>query len=245
MTQRTPILKLRLLNAPLPPYARARIDQLVKAKDLLRRYPQACLQEDVDIHLFHNEEVRYSGIQVDQYQDHTEWTAIGLPAVKALVLWYQIAQQEQVIDCRHVIESTEFYTPCFLEQPKQYRISNLILSKTLLKELSNTKSQAERTRRLEKYLFGNLMTFFNHIAYTFDKQKHFLKVEVHQHRVSMRPLPSFRQQHKNGHTIDFSINFQLPYTLRLGQATALGYGKVTAQANNYSLKQQRKGLQKC
>ena len=226
MTQRTPILNLRLLNENLPPRASIRMDQLVKAKDLLRRYPQACHQEEIDIELFHNDQVRYSGIQLDQYQSVTDWTAIGTPAVKALVLWYQLAQHEALIDCSNVIESTEFYTPRFLEQPRRYRIQNFVLSKSIQKEFAYTKDPKKRKVRLEKYLFGNLMTFFNHIGFSYDKDQYFLKVELQDYKKLKTSTQVFHQQKKQACQIDFSVNFQLPQTLRLGQSTALGYGKV-------------------
>lgn len=226
MIERSPILTLRLLNDAIANRTGMRIDRLVKAKDLLRNYPEVCEQQAVNIDLFHNEQVCYSGIQVDQYQGATEWTAIGPSAVKALVLWYQIAQQEQLIDCQHVIETTEFYTPCFLELPRKYQINNWVLSKSVQKELAHLKSRAQQKVRLEKYLFGNLMRFFNYLNFRYDKKQHFLRVQIHQFQVERQRMPVFRQQQKSAYRIEFSVNFQLPQTLRLGQSTALGYGKV-------------------
>ncbi len=228
MIHPTPILNLRLLNENLPTRASIRMDQLVKAKDLLRRYPQACHQEDIDIELFHNDQIRYSGIQLDQYQHITDWTAVGTPAVKALILWYQLAQHEALIDCSNVVESTEFYTPRFLEQARQYRINNFILSKNIQKEFAYTKNPKQRKVRLEKYLFGNLMTFFNHIGFSYDKNQYFLKVELQHYQMLKTNTQVFHQQQKQAYQVDFSLNFQLPQTLRLGQSTALGYGRVTS-----------------
>lgn len=226
MTQRNPILTLRLLNEPLSTHTSVRMDKLVKAKDLLRKYPEACLSEEVNLELFHNEEIRYSGIQLDEYYQATEWTAIGLSEVKALVLWYQLAQHEQLIDCANVVESTEFYTPRFLDRTRRYLIKNLVLSRNLCEEFAYQKNPKQRKARLEKYLFGNIMTFFNHIKFSFDKSQYFLKVDIHHYKSLTGQKTVFHHQQKQAIQIEFSLNFQLPQTLRLGQSTALGYGKV-------------------
>ena len=120
----------------------------------------------------------------------------------------------------------EHYTPDFLLSEKNYRIRPLIVSDDLAKELNEMTDKFARYDRLEKYLYGNLQRFFTHIGFAFDKEVHFLKVTVTELKAFNRSMPVFHGHKKTAFEVAFKVNFRLPQTLRIGQSTALGFGKV-------------------
>ena len=113
-----PILTLRLLDIPMP--AQPGIQKLLLngAKDLLRSREELLRQQGLDIKLFHNQEVRYSMIQLGRYQQAPEWTAYGEEAVQLLGCWYELFKEEASLPLHNTIEIREQYTPAFLSFPK-------------------------------------------------------------------------------------------------------------------------------
>ncbi|MEO1518986.1 MAG: CRISPR-associated endonuclease Cas6 [Bacteroidota bacterium] len=220
-----PLLTLRLLDIELPDEPEARKLLLTGAKDLLRTHGPA---DDplVDRELFHNQEARYSGIQLGSFQGAIEWTAIGQACVKTLDHWYQLFAQQQADALHNTVEIRERYTPEFLPYLKRYQIRCLLISDELARSLNPLRDRFARFDRLEKYLYGNLQTFFQHIGFQHDKQTHFLKIQLLDLHPFDRALPVYHQQKKTAFSVTFECNFRLPQTLRLGQATAIGYGKL-------------------
>jgi len=181
----------------------------------------------VDLELFHNKQVQYSGIQLSTYQGRAEWTAIGQPSVAALQLWFDLFGQRHPEWMEHTVAIQESYTPRFLPTPRGYQIKPLLLSDELSRTLSTLDQAAAVKERLARYLYGNLQRFFGHIAYAFDKEQHYLRVRVTKALPYDRRLPIYHGQKKQAFRVYFTCNFDLPQTLRLGQSTALGYGNVS------------------
>ncbi len=223
----TPILTLRLLDIPLPEEPGTKKLLLNGAKDLAREHEHLFKEKGLDINVFHNKEVLYSGIQLGRYQRAPEWTAIGDQAVQALGLWYDLFKKQATLPILNTVEIREHYTPEFLVYQKRYRSRSLLISDQLAQELNTMNDKFMRFDRLEKYLFGNIQTFLEYIGYEYDRHAHFLKVTMHEFHYHEEARPVYHQQKKTACALRFSCNFRLPQTLRLGQATALGYGRVT------------------
>jgi hypothetical protein len=221
-----PILTLRLLDINIPSSPGDKQLLLTGAKDLLREYPDRCQAAGVDIDLFHNRNISYSGIQLGRYQGTSEWTAIGQPYVDALNLWYELFRETHPIDLDNVVEIREQYTPAFLPYHQRYQINSFLVSDDLARELNKMNDHFREADRLEKYIYGNLMTFFQHIGYDFDKDFYFLKIQVEDIIPYNKALHVFHGHKKTAFRVRFKCNFRLPQTLRLGQSTALGYGQI-------------------
>jgi hypothetical protein len=226
MSNRIPILSLRLLDIRIPAAPGDKQLLLTGAKDLLRAYPERCKAAGVDLALFHNREVAYSGIQLSTFEGNASWTAIGQEHVKTLELWYLLFLETHPVELENVLEIREYYTPTFLSYHKHYQANSLLISDDLAKELNNMDDNFRIADRMERYLYGNLMTFFQHIGFDFDRQNHFLKVQVEDIVPYSKALRVFHDQKKTAFNVRFRCNFRLPQTLRLGQSTALGYGTV-------------------
>lgn len=222
----TPLLTLRLLDIQIPNEPGTKKLLLNGAKDLVREQQSRFSDKGIDIQVFHNDNIQYSGIQLGRYQRAPEWTAIGEECVKALELWYQIFKENSPHLLQNVVEIREQYSPAFLSYQKEYAIKTLLVSDNLAKELNPLTDKIARFDRLEKYLYGNLQAFFKHIGYQHDKQSNFLKITVLDTKNHQKALPVFHEQKKTAFYIAFKCNFRLPQTLRLGQTTALGYGKT-------------------
>lgn len=221
-----PILCLRLLDIPLTEEADLRKLLLVGAKDLARKHQARFEQQGLSIDLFHNEQVVYSAIQLGRYQQAPEWTAMGDKACRALLLWYEIFRTQTVQPLRNTVEIREGYTPEFLEYPKRYKVGSLLISDELAGELNKMSNKFARQDRLERYLYGNLQTFFSFIGFSYDKAHDFLKVTVEEADLHNRSHRVYQGQKKTALKLRFTCNFRLPQHLRLGQSTSLGYGKV-------------------
>lgn len=222
-----PTLTIRLLDIPLSNEPNTKKLLLNGAKDLIKSFPKQAREAGVNVDIFHNKAIVYSAIQLSCYQGSPEWTAIGEPAVKALQFWYRLFQKESPLLLSNTIEIKERYTPVFLSDQKSYQIQQMLVSDQVAKSLNTVKEQAIHDERLEKYIYGNLQTFFKFIGFLHDKETHFLQVKVHDSRGFKRALPVYHYQKKTAFDLVFSCNFKLPQFFRLGQSTALGYGKVT------------------
>ncbi len=223
---RTPILTLRLLDIPMPDDPGTKKLLLGGAIDLVREHEELFVKQGMDIRIFHNSDIQYSAIQIDRYQQSPEWTAIGQQAVKALEVWYELFKKDTPMPLQNTIEIRELYTPDFLPYQKKYQAECLLVSDNLAKALNPLTDKFARFDMLEKYLYGNLQGFFKHIGYEHDKNAHFLKVTVLSLKPFKHALPVFQRQKKTAFLLAFKCNFRLPQTLRIGQSTALGYGKV-------------------
>lgn len=221
-----PIMTIRLLDLQLPREQYAEINFIGAAKDLLRDHAPRTQAAGIDLELFHNQEVTYSSIQLDRYQNVPEWTAYGEKAVETLWFWLSLFRERHPDLLKNSIVIQEHYTPTFLPQQNKYQLHQLVLSKSVSKELQYQRSPKKQKQRLEKYLYGNILRFLSHIGYSFDKDAFFLKVNVHNIHSDHRKVPIFKQQIKKARNLTFDCNFRLPQTLRLGQSTALGYGKL-------------------
>ncbi|GJM33930.1 MAG: hypothetical protein DHS20C18_29310 [Saprospiraceae bacterium] len=226
MSKPVPILSLRLLDIPIPARPGDKQLLLTGAKDLLRTYKDRCEVAGVDINLFHNKEVIYSGIQLSKYQSGSEWTAIGEECVRALELWYLLFKETHPVQLEHVVEIREYYTPAFLPYHRFYQANALLISDVLARELNEIEDNFRRMDRVERYIYGNLMTFFQYIGFEFNKDFHFLKVQVADIGMYDKALPVFHSQKKTALRVHFKCNFRLPQNLRLGQSTALGFGNI-------------------
>ena len=197
------------------------------AKDLAREHQAKFKKKGLDIDLFHNDKIEYSGIQLGSYRGKVEWTAIGKPQVQALKIWYKLFKKESKIPLENTVIIKERYTPTFLDYRQKYRISPWLISDDIAKELNKVEDKFARYDRLEKYLYGNMQIFFEHIGFEHDKNTHFLKITIEDAHKFARALPVYHGNKKSAYRVNFTCNFWLPQTLRLGQATALGYGRTT------------------
>jgi len=151
---------------------------------------------------------------------------VGAPSVAALELWYELFRPQSPMPLKNTIEIREQYTPEFMRGLRRYHAPTLLISDTLAKQLNNIDDAYLRNDKLERYLYGNIQTFLAHIDYTYDPNTHYLKVALHDFQYARSPKPVFHDQIKTACTVHFSTNFRLPQTLRLGQATGIGYGRV-------------------
>ncbi len=222
-----PTLTIRLLDKPLSNKPSTKKLLLNRAKDLIKSFPKQAKEAGVNVDIFHNRAIIYSAIQLGCYRGTPEWTAIGEPAVRALQFWYRLLQKESPMLLSNTIEIKEHYTPVFLSEQKNYQIQQMLVSDQLAKSLNAIHDKEIRYKRLEKYLYGNLQTFFKFIGYLHDKETHFLKVKVLDSKGFKQALPIYHHQKKTAFDLVFTCNFKLPQLFRLGQSTALGYGKVT------------------
>lgn len=229
MSPKIPILSLRLFDLSMPDQPSAKKGMLNGAKDLLRAHQPALQQAQVDSELFHNKEIRYSGIQLGRIQGAPEWTAIGAESVKTLQAWYDLFKTASSIPLQNTVEIIEQYTPAFLPKQKKYRLHTLLINDQLAKKLQPVKDKYTRYDMLERYLYGNLQNFFSFIGFQHDKSKHFLKVSITEIKPYKNALPVYHHQKKTAFQVAFQCNFRLPQTLRLGQSTAIGYGKLDHQ----------------
>ncbi len=220
------ILTLRLLDIVLSNDPDIKKMLLNGAKDLAREYHEAFEQKGLDLYLFHNDRVEYSGIQLGRYRGAVEWTAIGEKHVEALKLWYECFKKENPIPLRNTVVIKERYTPTFLNHLRKYRVSPLLVSDQVAQELRDISDKFARNDRMERYLFGNLLVFFKHIGFESSKEQHFLKIVVEDCYRLPKALPVYHGNKKSAYRVTFSCNFLLPQTLRLGQSTAIGYGRV-------------------
>lgn len=242
MSVKIPILTLRLFDIKIPDDPGDKQLLLTGAKDLLREHQDRCDAHGVDMELFHNKDIAYSGIQLSRFQGISEWTAIGVEYVKALDHWFEIFQETHPVELDNVVEIRERYTPSFLPYHKRYQISSFLISDDLAKKLNNMNDRFREADKIEKYIYGNLMTFFQHIGFEFDKDFYFLKVQVEELIPYNRSLNVFHGQRKTALKVRFRCNFRLPQTLRLGQSTALGFGKVKGLPREYSSHQNKRSL---
>ncbi|MBK6353845.1 MAG: hypothetical protein IPF46_10645 [Saprospiraceae bacterium] len=196
------------------------------AKDLLKEHPHELALEKVDIQIFHNKEMQYSGIQLGRFQGSPEWTAIGYEAVKALELWYRLFQAGNTHLLQNTVRISECYTPSFLPYQKKYATYPFLVSDEVAKELNSMEDRFMRLDRLEKYLYGNLQTFFHHINYEYSKDANYLKVSIIDAAFYQQALVVYHDQKKTAFRIVFKCNFRLPQTMRLGQSTAVGFGPI-------------------
>ncbi|HHM20531.1 MAG TPA: hypothetical protein ENJ20_00785 [Bacteroidetes bacterium] len=221
-----PITTLRLLDIKLPEERYAKVNFIGAAKDLIRKHSARADAPDIDPEIFHNKSITYSAIQLDRYMGVPEWSAYGDEAVEALWYWLELFREENPELLHNSLMVQEHYTPAFLPHLKKYRISPLLVSDSVSKELNAIMDKFARNDRMEKYLFGNLLVFFKHIGFENSKEQHFLKISVEDCYRLPRALPVYHGYKKSAYRVAFSCNFLLPQTLRLGQSTAIGYGKV-------------------
>lgn len=196
------------------------------AKDLLRLNQDQATAAGADLNLFHNKEIIYSSIQLDRYQNAPQWTAYGEEAVETLWFWLSLYREEHPELLHNSVVIQEHYTPAFLTKPNEYQIGSMLVNDEVAKTLNTIHNKHNRYNRLEKYLYGNLQTFFKFIEYTYAKEEHFLNVKVLHAKPYDQALPIYHRQKKTAFDIKFNCNFRLPQSIRLGQSTALGYGKI-------------------
>lgn len=222
----TPILTLRLLDIRLSRDPNIIKSQLNGAKDLARGHKDLFDAQDIDIQIFHNDDIKYSGIQLGSYRGVPEWTAIGEKEVKALETWYDILKKANHQPLENTVEIREYYTPAFIDIQKKYKIRSFLINDDLAKEFNEIKDKFARYDRMEKYIYGNIQSFFTHIGFVHDKNTNFLKITVLEMMNHPQKAQVYHHQKKSAFSITFLCNFRLPQTLRLGQSTALGYGKI-------------------
>ncbi len=223
----TPILTIQLLNLKIKNDPENKLDIYRDVRNITNEHLAAFSEAGIDTGIFHNDDIKYSGIQLSRHKGGAEWTAIGAQEVKALKHWYEIIKQENKLPLYNTVEISETYTPAFLNHLRKYRIRTLLISDDLAKELNNISDKFARQDRLEKYLYGNIQRFMNHIGYEHNKESNFLKVTVTDMHYHDQTHKVYHDQKKTALDIRFMCNFLLPQTVRLGQSTALGYGKVS------------------
>lgn len=221
-----PIMTIRLLDIELPQKQYSEINFIGAAKDLLRDQLDRTEAAGIDLNLFHNQEITYSSIQLDRYQGSPEWTGYGEQAIETLWFWLALFREQNPELLKNSVVIQEHYTPGFCDHQKKYQLQKILLSKSVKQELHRMRDPEKQHLRLKKYLYGNIQRFFTHISYSFDKSQHFLEVSIHKIEPISRKSATFKEIQISPDNIYFSCNFRLPQTLRLGQSTALGYGKI-------------------
>ncbi len=221
---KTKIYKLQLLDIPLSNGLVKRKQFLIRMKNLVT--DKQVKDKNIDPDLFHNDQVQYSPIQIGRYQGAVELTAMGKKAVKTLKFWYKQFKKENKTVLQNVVIIQERYTPVFLSYQKNYRIRTMLINDDLAKELNGLKDKFARQERLEKYLYGNIKRFFKHIGYQYNDKENYLKVNVEHFSYHDKALPVYHDNKKTAIDIRFKVNIRLPQSLRLGQSTAVGYGKI-------------------
>jgi hypothetical protein len=221
-----PILSLRFpeIKASANPAVTTKL--LGNAKALASDNRALFAKNGIDPDIFHNDNIEYSGIQLGNYQGMQEWTAIGKKHTKALKLWYRIFKKQNANILQNTVIITETYKPGFLDFSERYKIPVILINDDLAKELNHISDKFARYDRLEKYLFGNIQRFFNHIGFVHDKSQNFLKINITRANLHSKSKQVYHQHKKTAFEIIFDCNFYLPQTLRLGQSTALGYGRT-------------------
>lgn len=222
----TSILTIQLLDLKIKNDPDNKLDMYRDVRNITNEHLAVFTEAGIDPDIFHNDDIKYSGIQLSRHKGAAEWTAIGTQEVKALKLWYNIIKEENKIPLNNTVEIIETYTPEFLNYLRKYRIRTLLISDDLAKELNDMKDKFARYDRLEKYLYGNIQRFMIHIAYEHSKEANFLKVVVTDLHYHDKAHKVYHDQKKTAVDVRFECNFLLPQTVRLGQSTALGYGKV-------------------
>ena len=183
-------------------------------------------EADIDINIFHNDEIKYSGIQLNVHQSAPEWTAIGEDEVVALKLWFDLFRQESAMALKNTVVINEKYTPEFLKYKKSYQVNQLVIPNELSDELREFHIDDERHDRMERYLYGNIQRFFDHIAFSFDKSLRKIDVVVLDIKRKRQMASVYHGNIKTSLNVNFRCNFRLPQMVRFGQSTALGYGKI-------------------
>ena len=222
-----PTLTIRLLDIPLRHDPAIMKMLLIGAGDEAAAALKKKKQYGIEPSLFHNGEMAYSGIQIASYQGAVEYTAIGETEVKTLEFWYENFIQNNENQIQNAVYIQERYTPSFLPEQKKFRLKTVLINDELAKELNDITDKFARMDKLEKYIYGNIQTFFKHIGYVFDKNKNFLKITITDIVYYDKAMPVYHGEKKSAMDIVFLCNFRLPQALRLGQSTAIGYGKVT------------------
>ena len=224
--KRIPIYTLRLLDISIPDDPDVIKLLLNGAKDLAKEHKRAFKKNGIKPDIFHNDDVKYSGIQLSRYQGAPEWTAIGVKEVKALKTWFKLFKKQSDIKLKNIVEIKEKYTPEYLKYRKKYHTGTLLISDDIAKELNNTEDKFAVYDRMEKYLYGNIIRFLKHIGFEHNTDKKFIKVTVINLRSHKKAKRVYHKHKKTAFAVTFTCNFRLPQTVRLGQSTALGYGKV-------------------
>ncbi len=220
------ILSIRFPQLESPGNPEKTLQLLYRAKTLANENKHLFDEKEIDINIFHNSDIQYSGIQLGGYRGMMEWVAIGQKEVKALNLWYRIYKKQQGDRIQNTIVVKEKYTALFLNYQKKYKINKMLVNDDLAKELNLATDKFARHDRLEKYLYGNFQRFFKHIGFVHDKSENFLKIIIVETNRHQHAKQIYHKQKKTAFDVVFTCNFLLPQTLRLGQSTALGYGSV-------------------
>lgn len=222
-----PIFTLTLLEIHIPKMIKLKSAFFKGMTDSLNEHSEIFERENVPLNILHNDIIAYSGIQFGDIKGSPSITAIGEQEVKALKLWFEIVKKENKLPLNNIVEINETYTPEFLNRLKKYRVRTLLISDDLAKELNDVQDKFARYDRMEKYLYGNIQRFMQHIGYKHDKDSNFLKVSVTDMHYHESTHQVYHDQKKTAIDIRFMCNFLLPQMVRLGQSTALGYGKLT------------------
>ncbi|AWV97677.1 CRISPR-associated endonuclease Cas6 [Arcticibacterium luteifluviistationis] len=220
-----PICTIRLLDVTIndePDYKKM---LLIGAFEKVQNSLKGEKVEGIEPELFHNQENKYSGIQLAAYKKTAEYTAIGETEVATLNFWYEQYLKSTGEAPQNIVLINETYVPAFIAYQQTYRVKTMLISDELAKELNNMTDKFARWDRLEKYLYGNLKRFMRHIGYEPGEQ--FLKVTIQDIMHYDTSKPVYHGQKKTALDIRFQCNFRLPQTLRLGQSTAIGYGRVS------------------
>lgn len=192
---------------------------------LILKNEKEFLKKNLSITLFHNQEVKYPGIQFTLYCGAASFTAFGHKETDALMLWYRIFRKEHKIKNGNEVIISETYNPILTNNYINYRTVNLLLKKEIGLEVKEIKSSFAVRDRLEKYLYGNIRAFLENIAGMEFSDEDFISVKVNNYD-KKGFKPTYHGGKLMAYGIDFAVNVYLPQTLRLGQAVSLGYGDI-------------------
>jgi len=219
------ILTLRLLDVKIPNNKKLMTIFYNGMLKLTEENSDLFTNEDIPIDIFHNDRIEYSGIHFSRYNGAVEFTALGDKEVRALEIWYCLFHNSINNVIQNIQKIYEVYLPVLTERYIYYTATNLLIKKEIAGEIEEQKNSFAVSDRLEKYLYGNIKAFLILVAGMNLGANDFISVKVR--RFEKKGLKNtFHGGKLQAYDIEFSANVYLPQTLRLGQAVALGYGKI-------------------
>jgi len=224
--KKIPIYTIRFLDIIIPDNPDMTNLLLNGAKDLAKENKKLFKKKGIKPEVFHNDDIKYSGIQLSRYQGSPEYTAIGIVEVRALKLWYKLFKKDIDIVLKNTVKIQEQYTPEYLNYRKKYFVKKLLINDNLAKELNKIADKFAVYNRLEKYIYGNIMRFLKHIEFEHNPEQKFIEVKIQNIKRYSKAQKVYHQNKKTAFDIRFTCNFRLPQMVSLGQSTALGYGRV-------------------
>ncbi len=180
------------------------------------------------IRRMHNSGHHYTVVQIGSDKGALNITAYGKDAIRDVENWWKIYKKVNNIRPDNQIICKEKYTLSYDARPHTYRADTLLINRRKARELEaleNNPSAYYET--FERYLTANFLPLYNLIGHRHDKEKHDVTPRILQIKKHPRTYKVFRQYRRPGFDVVFQTVLRLPVHFRMGESTALGYGKIT------------------